>query len=57
MTFKPESYSTVSPYLLVNGAQATIDFLATVFGATRLHMMPREDGKLRHGEVRITTPC
>ena len=57
MTFKPESYSTVSPYLLVNGAQATIDFLATVFGATRLRMVPREDGKLRHGEVRITTPC
>lgn len=53
MTFKPDGYNSVSPYLVVNGAQATIDFLVAVFDAKRLRTIPRGDGKLRHGEVRI----
>lgn len=53
MAFKPESYNSVSPYLVVNGAQATIDFLVTVFGASQLRIIPGDDGKLTHGEVRI----
>ena len=53
MVFKPEGYNSVSPYLTVNGAQATIDFLVSVFGASQLRIIPGEDGKLRHGEVRI----
>ncbi|MEO6878677.1 MAG: VOC family protein, partial [Gemmatimonadaceae bacterium] len=53
MGFKPENYSSVSPYLIVNGAQNTIDFVITVFGATPLRSLPGENGKLGHGEVRI----
>ena len=53
MAFKPENYNSVSPYLTVNGAHATIDFLVKVFGATSLRSIPRETGKLAHGEVRI----
>lgn len=53
MTCKPDGYNSVSPYLIVNGAQATIDFLVAVFDAQRLRTIPREDGKLRHAEVRI----
>lgn len=53
MTFKPADYNSVSPYLIVDGAQATIDFLVAVFDATPLRMIPRGDGKLKHGEVRI----
>lgn len=53
MAFKPEAYNSVSPYLVVDGAQATIDFLVAVFGAQPLRMVPGEDGKLKHGEVRI----
>ena len=34
--FKPRNYSTASPYLIVNGANATIDFLVKVFGAAEL---------------------
>lgn len=52
-THKPESYSTVSPYLIVDGASATIDFLQHVFGAVELRRFPAEDGKLVHAEVRI----
>ena len=50
---KPGSYSTVSPYLIVNGAAATIEFLKRVFGAVELRRFPDESGKLRHAEVRI----
>lgn len=53
MTFKPDGYNSVSPYLVVNGAQATIDFLVAVFAAKQLRTIPGGDGKLRHGEVRI----
>ncbi len=34
--WKPQSYSSVSPYLVVAGAQKLIDFLKAVFGATEL---------------------
>ena len=50
---KPTGYSTVSPYLVVNGADATIQFLKRVFDATELRRFPNEAGKLMHAEVRI----
>jgi PhnB protein len=51
--YKPSGYNSVSPYLVVNGAQATIDFLKRVFGATELRKFSGEGGKLHHAEVRI----
>lgn len=51
--FKPASYSTVSPYLIVNGAGETIEFLKRVFGAVELRRFSDESGKLMHAEVRI----
>lgn len=53
MPYKPEQYTSVAPYLVVDGAQATVDFLRAVFNAEPLRMIPGDDGKLRHGEVRI----
>ncbi len=53
MSFKPKDYNSVSPYLIVNGAQSTIDFLVAVFDATPLRLIPGDSGKLGHGEVRI----
>ncbi|NGY06880.1 VOC family protein [Solimonas terrae] len=53
MAFKPQGYNAVAPYLIVGDAGATIDFLVATFGATPLRMIPHEDGRLRHGEVRI----
>jgi uncharacterized glyoxalase superfamily protein PhnB len=50
---KPAGYSTVSPYLIVDGAEQTIGFLKLVFGATELRRFPDEGGKLMHAEVRI----
>jgi len=51
--YKPDGYSTVSPYLIVNGADATIDFLTRVFDAKQLRRMATETGKVMHAEVRI----
>ncbi len=51
--FKPHGYTTVSPYLIVDGASRTIDFLVRVFGAAELRRFPDADGKLLHAEVRI----
>ena len=51
--FKPQDYSTVSPYLIVDGANAAIGFLETVFGAVALRRFANEAGKLLHSEVRL----
>ena len=53
MTFKPLGYTSVAPYLTVNGAKRTIDFLVRVFGADLLRIIPGSDDKIAHGEVRI----
>lgn len=50
---KPQGYTTVSPYLIVDGASDTIDFLVRVFGAVELRRFPDSTGKLMHAEVRI----
>lgn len=51
--WKPEGYNSVSPYLIVSDAKATLEFLRAAFGAEPLRMIPRDDGTLMHAEVRI----
>jgi PhnB protein len=51
--YKPGDSSTVSPYLIVDGANKTIEFLKEVFGAVEVRRFPDAEGKLRHAEVRI----
>jgi PhnB protein len=53
MPFKPAGYTSVAPYLLVADADATLKFVETVFGAERLRVTLREDGRTRHAEARI----
>ena len=53
ISYKPNNYNTVSPYLIVDGAEATIAFLKQVFGAAELRRFADESGKLMHAEVRI----
>jgi PhnB protein len=50
---KPAGYSTVSPYLVVTGAQGVIDFLKQTFGAQELRRYENPDGSILHAEVRI----
>ena len=53
MSHKPEGYTSVAPYLMVDGAARTIDFLVRVFGAEELRRFSTPDGGVMHAEVRI----
>lgn len=53
MGYKPDGYTSVSPYLVVRDAQATIDFVVAAFGAQELRRFPNETGGVMHAEVRI----
>mgnify|MGYP006137069551 CR=1 FL=1 len=48
-THKPDGYTSVAPYLIVDGARGTIDFLAQVFGARELRIFGTDDGRIMHG--------
>ena len=52
-SYKPEGYTSVSPYLCVDGASGTIDFLKRTFDAVELGRYPGPEGKIIHAEVRI----
>ena len=52
-THKPEGYTTVAPYLIVDGANATIEFLAEALDAVELRRFPDDKGRIVHAEVRI----
>lgn len=52
-SFKPSAYNSVSPYLVVDGASHTIEFLVKVFGAVELRRIADPAGRLMHAEVRI----
>ena len=52
-SYKPTGYNSASPYLIVDGAARTIDFLTRAFGAVELRRFPDESGKLMHAEVRL----
>jgi uncharacterized glyoxalase superfamily protein PhnB len=51
--YKPEGYVSVSAYVMVDGAQKLIDFLAVVFDAKVTRRYDNADGTLMHGEVQI----
>jgi uncharacterized glyoxalase superfamily protein PhnB len=52
-TYKPAGYTSVSPYLVVDDASRTIDFLVRAFDAVDVRRFPAPNGKLMHAEVRI----
>lgn len=49
----PEGYHTVTPHIVVRGAEEAIAFYARAFGAEETVRMPGPGGKLLHAEVRI----
>lgn len=49
----PEGYHSVTPYLIVDGAESAIRFYAEAFGAAEVMRMPMGENKLAHAEVRI----
>ena len=53
MAYKPEGYPDLSPYLVVNDAEATLRFCKNVFDAVECRVHRKTDGEIEHGEVRI----
>jgi PhnB protein len=51
--WQPDGYHTLTPYLIVRGGAAAIDFYKKAFGAVELFRMPMPDGKLGHAEIKI----
>jgi PhnB protein len=49
----PEGYTTATPYLIVKGAAAAIDFYTRAFGATEVMRFPAPDGSIAHAEIQI----
>ena len=50
----PEGYHTITPYLVVDGAEKIIRFMKEAFGAQPLfEPMMRPDGKVMHAEFKI----
>lgn len=43
----------LSPHLVVDDANAAIDFYVKAFGAAEMGRVPRQDGKVIHGAVQI----
>lgn len=52
-SYKPDGYNSVSPYLVVDGADGTIAFLKSAFDAIEIRRYPGENGRVRHAEIRI----
>jgi PhnB protein len=49
----PEGYHSVTPYLLIGGASAAIDFYVRAFGAVEGLRLTGPDGRIGHAEIRI----
>ena len=49
----PEGYPRVTPYLIVDGAAAAIDFYTSVLGATERMRMGGPEGKVGHAELEL----
>ena len=49
----PDGYHTATPYLIINGAAAAIEFYKKTFGATELLRMDAPGGKIGHAEIKI----
>jgi PhnB protein len=51
----PAGYHSVTPYLIVKGAAAAIEFYKNAFGATEIMRMPEGKGRIMHAEMQIGT--
>lgn len=49
----PEGYPRVTPYLMVDGASAAIDFYTSVLGATERMRMSAPEDKVGHAELEV----
>jgi len=53
MTFKPEGFTSVTPFIMVNDAQKVLDFVKRAFDAEEIHVMRDKDGRIWNAKIRI----
>jgi PhnB protein len=51
--YKPAEYHTVTPYLVVDGAERLITFIVDVLNGIEMIRMPGPDGRIAHAEMRV----
>lgn len=51
--WKPERYTSVSPYLITANARDVVDFLRSVLDAEPLRRYENDDGSILHAEMRV----
>ena len=49
----PEGYHTLTPYLVLSGGAAALDFYQKAFGAVEIMRMDGPDGRVMHAEIKI----
>lgn len=49
----PDGYHSVTPYLMVIGADKLIEFTRRAFGAEEIMRHPTSEGRVTHAEVKI----
>lgn len=49
----PEGYHTVTPYLIIKGAAAALEYYRKAFNATELMRIDGPNGTIGHAEIRI----
>jgi PhnB protein len=49
----PEGYHTLTPYLIVKGAAAALEFYREALGATELYRLAGPSGTVGHAEMKI----
>lgn len=49
----PDGYHSLTPYLIIDGAAAAIEFYKKAFAAVELMCMPGPGGKVMHAELKI----
>lgn len=47
----PEGYTSLTPFLVIDGAAAALDFYTAVFGAKLIEKMDGPDGTVAHAEL------
>ena len=53
VSYIPQGYTSVTPYLIVKDAGKAIEYYKKVFGATELFRMDAPNGKVGHAELQI----
>ena len=51
--YKPEGFHSVTPYLVVQGADRLIEFLKQAFEAAEIYCGRNPDGRINHAQFRI----